>query len=236
MSNMSGVNDFLDESISLEGIYSECNEHLREQDRKRDQIIGFYGAIIGVIIGSINILVKINYIYIAYFVFILASWTLGFILINYMKWHTIYNYSAITLQNVMFFKQEKISQKFINRVYRTVLQRSGFSFKKYGGKTESKIFNLYLIVSSVNHFIFVYLIVVQTKKWGYIYVLGIVAIIATIFYIVYLNYIAYKTLSDVFNYENLEQVPSWSIDLFSCEEDLKKMLKDQELEYEESFE
>lgn len=217
--------DFVDESISLDGIYSECNEHLREQDRKRDQIIGFYGAIIGIIIGNIENILKIQHIYIMYTFFVIASWILASILMKYMYWHTIYNYSAITLQNIMFFKQTKIKQRVVNEIFYKLSEDENFNFRKYMEKTESKIINLYLMISSMNHFILAYLIAKQTKISFNI--LLIIAIVVTILYIIIVNYKGYKSLKNVFkSNQDYNKVPSWCINLYGREDFIKSRLKE----------
>ncbi|WP_052342629.1 NUDIX hydrolase [Bacillus sp. EB01] len=210
---------YLDENISLEVIYEQCNEHLREQDKKRDQLLAFYGTIIGLVIANIDKLAKVDFIEFLYIPFVFIGIMLAYVLVNYMKWHSVYNYSAITLQNLMFFKQKNISQPLVNKIYYQTMNQVKMNFHHYIKKTESRIFNIYILLSASNFFIYASLLL---NKHNYNkLVLLAAAVICAIVYIVYMNYKALQTLKDTFETPvNPDNCPSWVINLFTQEREI----------------
>lgn len=203
MINKSDILDdsYIDEAINLDGIYEQCNEHLREQDKKRDQLIVFYGAIIGIIVGNINELKTMSYIPLILTIFIVFSIVLGFIMLNYMKWHTLYNNSAITLQIIMGIREKEVNQKMIDKIFKEVSKKSKFKWSDYFKKTETKMLNLYLLVSSINFYLLFYTISEQFKN----NILGIFIMILpsvmAVIYIYVLNSCAMKILKKIFRGE-----------------------------------
>lgn len=228
MSSNSSLN-FIDDSISLEGVYEQCNEHLREQDRKRDQLIGFYGAIIGLLLSNLDKLIEIPSLHWIYLLFIFSSWMLGSILINYLKWHSIYNYSAITLQNLMFFKQENITQHMVNQIFYNISYAKNYNLRYYFKKTETKILNLYLFISCINHYIFVYLVITNIPSAStYYQLLIILATFVSLAYIFYINYLGYTSLKQILHrsekVDTNTPIPSWCINLYQYESQIKEQL------------
>lgn len=220
-------NKYIDDSINLEGIYEQCNEHLREQDRKRDQLLAFFGSVLGLILANIESLSKLKYIEFIYLWFILITFILAFVMINYMKWHSIYNYSAITLQNIMLFKHINITQNMVNAIYNKVSQNNNFNVKYYLNKTETKIFNVYLTISVTNIFIYVYFLSLKTTSslLHLIYIIG--AFVISFVYFFLMNIKAYNVLKCIFKPTNIDhtKVPSWIINLYDCEVYLCELLK-----------
>ena len=69
-------------------IYHECNEHLKESDKKRDQVIGFYIVLLGLLLSNYDKLV--NYRYLTLGIFGLMGIFLIAVVIQYRKWHISY--------------------------------------------------------------------------------------------------------------------------------------------------
>lgn len=232
-------NEFIDESINLDGIYEQCNEHLREQDKKRDQLLAFFGAVMGLVVANITALAKVNYIEFIYPFFIIAGWLLSDIMINYMKWHSIYNYSAITLQNLMFFKQKNVHQSMINKLYHRISRNKDFNINYYLRKAETKVFNIYTILSSINLFIYAYILSLKFPyKWfNRVYILC--ALLITIISIIIMNLKAYRVLNGIFKPkvqdDSLETL-SWCLNLYEHEDFLTKLLnEDTEHKYSNDY-
>ncbi|MCR6513742.1 MAG: hypothetical protein ACRC1T_18080 [Clostridium chrysemydis] len=209
---------YIDESIKLEGIYSECNEHLREQSSKRDQILAFYGAAMGFAIANLDNLKKIENISYVFVIISLSSLILAFVIKNYIFWHDVYVFSARTLQHIMFFDQGRITNNIIRKTYKNTL-RKNFGIKNYFGKTEVKMLNIYLLISSLNIYLIFYF---SDKLGGYF----IVAVCLNIAYITWININTFKMIEKNFvaydkesNHKENIFFP-WCIDLYSKEKDI----------------
>jgi hypothetical protein len=74
--------------ISETDIFHECNEHLKETDKKRDQVIGFYIVLIGLLLSNNEKLGNHPDLILGIFsllgIFIIA------VIIQYRKWHISY--------------------------------------------------------------------------------------------------------------------------------------------------
>jgi hypothetical protein len=82
------------DQISLTTIYVECNNHLREMDKLRDQLISFYLIVVGVFLAIVktNLLdefVKPTSLLLGAFGIIIS-----FAIIEFRIWHTRYSYTA----------------------------------------------------------------------------------------------------------------------------------------------
>jgi len=96
---------------NLRTIYSECNEHLRATDQKKNQVIYFYIIIIGAYYALPQYFTKdIHYtsnfgylalVIVGIFVILITTW--------YVVWHDVYVNTAIILQHLI------MNQKYINR-------------------------------------------------------------------------------------------------------------------------
>lgn len=92
--------------ISLETIYGECNNHLREMDKNRDQLTEFYLALIGVFSAAFftifpHLKKDDNSLIILLFTVGGLLFFIGLIVsrvtIEFRVWHTRYSYTAILL-------------------------------------------------------------------------------------------------------------------------------------------
>jgi hypothetical protein len=82
------------DQISLTTIYVECNNHLREMDKLRDQLISFYLIVVGAFLAIVktNLLddfVKPTSLLLSAFGIIIT-----FAIIEFRIWHTRYSYTA----------------------------------------------------------------------------------------------------------------------------------------------
>lgn len=74
----------------VEAVHSQCHEHLRDADKKRDEIIGFYAVVVGLLFASYE---KIDDSLRPLLVIVVAFVGLFVVLavLQYRKWHTIYS-------------------------------------------------------------------------------------------------------------------------------------------------
>ena len=86
-----------EDKITLQAIYTECNNHLRENDRKRDQLISFYLVPVGGLLALINSANNTSVHGLVIPASILLS-LLGIILIlnvtEHRLWHTRYSFTS----------------------------------------------------------------------------------------------------------------------------------------------
>jgi len=83
----------------LSQLYTQCHEHLRHADDKRDQLIGFYAVVIGLLFAgfekideSLKSLVTLAIGLLGFFVVVAV--------IHYRRWHTIYTSCFATIQHL----------------------------------------------------------------------------------------------------------------------------------------
>ena len=126
--------------------FTQCNEHLRETDKKRDQIVAFYGILIAAFLNSFDKIGGLKPL--VTLVLALTGLGIAMAVMNYRKWHLLYVQTASTLQ-YLSASQTPLSQQNINQAWnKFTLHR-----QKYGGpslnpfmSTEVAIFNVFLIV------------------------------------------------------------------------------------------
>ncbi len=143
----------LDKQLLVEQ-YRQCNEHLRESDRKRDVILGSY--------VTLSVLV---YTFAAqtpnsdYFRFVVVGLALlgivvGFLFTLYRGWHGLYVIQAIILQEILHKDRIDIGGKFVRKI--------DFAFN-YVTSIELLMFFVLHSVVFVNSFVGVYL--TQNSQW-----------------------------------------------------------------------
>jgi len=130
---------FLDEEenrsddFDLGIIYVQCNEHLRETDRKRDQILVFFATVTGLYISNydkLSSIVKIPDIILGLIVG-LIGFALSLILIEYRLWHLKYALASIVLQKLMFYDTKKLSREIVNKMLGLQIMRMPGRFTKH---------------------------------------------------------------------------------------------------------
>jgi hypothetical protein len=86
-----------EDKISFTIIYTECNNHLREQDKNRDQLISFYLVLVAAFLaGTNNQAIKHSVTLIGIFIFILGL-IVSKTIIEFRIWHTRYSYTSILI-------------------------------------------------------------------------------------------------------------------------------------------
>lgn len=102
--------DFLKEQ------YIQCNEHLRESDRKRDLLFGVYITITAAYFTFIkDVTGSIDSIYIIVGISLFGS-CLGVLFTLYRGWHGIYIITGIIIQNIMSNNKILITENFIKNI------------------------------------------------------------------------------------------------------------------------
>lgn len=76
-------------------MYKQCHDHLRETDKKRDQLLMFYAAVFTAFWGFLE-QATIEVVAVAWMLTVVGL-CLAVVLVKYRKWHIIYTKSAISL-------------------------------------------------------------------------------------------------------------------------------------------
>ncbi|MDP2683083.1 MAG: hypothetical protein Q8P28_09850 [Deltaproteobacteria bacterium] len=180
----------------LDEIYKQCHEHLKETDKKRDQILGFFAAVVVIFFSSLDKLGEVKDIFSV--ILIIFGVLLAIILIHYRKWHTIYVNSAIVLQNLILQGNDVIDKN-ISEVWETLIIKEDykrskktkcivFVLKRTLLNTEFTIFNAFLVIS----FLPLYILI---SKWTCLSSLSGL-IIALFLYILLFNLISWVILRE----------------------------------------
>jgi len=178
-------------SINIE-IYRQCHEHLKETDKKRDQILAFYAIIVGIFFGSLDKLKDFKDIFAI--VLALLGVLLAIVLIHYRKWHIVYVNSAIALQNLILCNKD-LTDTNIAEVWKKLYKKSKqekfkVKFKRTILSTEFTIFNIFLVISSPTIY---FAIKNKFICWSYLQsLLGFVVVL--ILYVLILNLIGWRLI------------------------------------------
>jgi hypothetical protein len=144
--------------MRLEQIYTECNNHLREIDKNRNQTINFYLVAIGAYIAFLdNFSQDIQLIMISLLLFILGV-IQALNLIDHRKWHTRYSFTARLLTVLSKNKPSNYTQ--VERKQRALkLKELGIHenkkflsrawLKSYLLGTEFKTYNAFLVIAFI---------------------------------------------------------------------------------------
>ena len=194
----------------LQVIYEQCNEHLREGDRKRDQILAFFTTLLGVFIGSSEQILKglgnqQGLLSLLHSVFFVAGCFLACVLIEYRIWHLKYTLAGQVIQKLMFMSQSTATKEDINRVL-----KDSFKYrptrKKLIKTTESMILNIFITVNFINVIYILYRGIQGTE--------GIMVIIILLgAYLYYFNERNYKSVLNFYEAVQKGQTPIWILDL-----------------------
>jgi len=200
--------DTIGDDFSFDTLYVQCNSHLLESDKKRDQILVLLASITGLYIGNLDRLKTM----LAFNVIAISMVAIGiifaFVVLEYRKWHIKYALACVVIQRLMFIENKTIDQKMITHILRSIVVTTtpiGL-FKT----TESWIFNLYVAINSINIYIF-----------GASYNFDVRIIYASIIiYFLLLNYIYYKSIRKLCDKEKILSSSIWIINLFGREKDI----------------
>ena len=108
-------------------IYHECNDHLKETDKKRDQVIGFYVVLIGLLLSNYDKLGKHRDLVLG--IFSLLSILIIAVIIQYRKWHISYVRASQTVTIYSKINNGNV-QKRIN-ITKNKIRPSGYMSKWY---------------------------------------------------------------------------------------------------------
>lgn len=180
----------------LDEIYKQCHEHLKETDKKRDQILGFFAIVVGIFFSSLDKLGEVKDIFSV--ILSIFGVLLAIILIHYRKWHTIYVNSAIVLQNLILQGKDVTNQN-ISEVWQTLIIGGDYQKSNYKDIIKSTIqstllsveflvFNAFLVAS----FLPIYIVL---NKWTCLSSLKR-PIIALILYLLLFNVISWAILRE----------------------------------------
>jgi len=105
---------------SLIELNNQCHEHLRESNRKKDAMLGFYLSatfiMFGLIGNSSNLFKTSIIMWVCFASVAIAGICLGAILTMYRGWHGLYIITSVVLQELITTEQQKISNKFISEI------------------------------------------------------------------------------------------------------------------------
>jgi hypothetical protein len=139
--------------MDIEKIYEECNEHLRETGRKRDQLMVFYSIIVGAYFASFNILADFNLQYPFIFGLILLGLIFSLTIIQYRKWHLRYGNTVNLLHSLDFSDKATLNtnmEKHLESIKKNYGINDHFSWgwlKYYLSGVEFLTFNGFLIIT-----------------------------------------------------------------------------------------
>ncbi len=140
----------------LELLYAEANEHLRENDKKRDQILIVIATLSGAIFGFYEKLkgLPLGYKITMVLLVLMLSIFEPFILITYRKWHIVYHLGAKVLQQIMYIGGERVSVQLIKRLLEDNIKKP--TLTRFITTTETMIYNLSLFMNISNVYILFY--------------------------------------------------------------------------------
>ncbi|MHC1749552.1 MAG: hypothetical protein AB9856_14870 [Cellulosilyticaceae bacterium] len=170
----------------LTEIYVQCNEHLRETDRKRDQIILFYTTLLGIFIGNTDKVLrsihgKEEILIIIYIIFFISGYVFINVILEYRLWHLKYKLSCQAIQKLMYIADEnedKINMQQVQNILKDGLNKSG---KKIRFKTtETMMLNLFATINFIS-LIYVYYNIMDENTRN--------TILLVIIYVVYMLWI-----------------------------------------------
>lgn len=171
--------------MDLKPIYQQCNDHLKETDKKRDQLLVFFGVVIGIYFTHLSKVTDLAFelsIIISLVGVLLAS-----VLIHYRKWHINYVNAAIVIQKLMFKDVANLRQDELDELWFNSIKPP--QIKKFLWSTESLIFNTYLVISfPIVHITIKNIILTDFLKtnWGF----GITLLV----YLIFFNWKSYQTI------------------------------------------
>jgi len=81
----------------VEAVHTQCHEHLRDADKKRDELIGFFAVVVGLLFATYE---KVDSTLRPLLAIVVALVGLFVVLtvLQYRKWHTIYTHCFKTLE------------------------------------------------------------------------------------------------------------------------------------------
>lgn len=167
-------------------LYEECNEHLREQDRKRDQTIAFFVALTGYFVAKESILSDNSSSWILYLLLFVVGIIIAFILVRYKSWHEKYVLASISISTVMFSNHEFSIEEF-NKIYIETQNKKHISFKNVFWSSESLILNVYLLMNGLN----LYFVLSHLFYTFYFILLFLVLIVI---YLIFFNIFIYNSM------------------------------------------
>lgn len=194
-------------NFNFDELYSNCNDHLMETDRKRDQILVLFVSITGLYIGNVNNLRNISGFNVLAICIVFAGIIFAQVVLNYRKWHLKYHLAAIVIQRLMLIDKESINQKMVTKVLRSIVDP--VTFKILFSSTESLIYNLYISINFIN--IYILLTIFNLEN--------LIIALSLIFYFILMNVFYYRSLKKLCDKKNIKSTSIWIINLFGKEED-----------------
>jgi ADP-ribose pyrophosphatase len=200
----------IDEDFSFNTLYNQCNSHLLESDKKRDQILILLASITGLYIGNLDKLRKMPGFAVLAICIVVMGIIFAFVVLEYRKWHVKYALACVVIQRLMFIKNNDIDQKKITEILRSIVVTATpiDLFKR----TESWIFNLYVAINFINIYILEASYNVNIK----------IIYLSIIIYFIVMNYIYYKAIRKLCDKEEIRSSNIWIINLFGKERDIKR--------------
>lgn len=208
MGNQEIIEYLIDDSFDFNTLYGQCNNHLIEADRKRDQVLILLASITGLYIGNINTLKAMPGFKVLAFSMVVMGIIFAFLVLEYRKWHIKYSLACLVIQRLMFIKNDIINQKIITKILREIVKTT--TFKYLITKTETWVFNLYVAINFLN----IYILEASFKISDYIIYSSL------IIYSIIFNYIYYKSIKKLCNKEKIKSSSIWIINLFGSHEDV----------------
>lgn len=204
------LNSEISNDFSFDTLYVQCNNHLLESDKKRDQILVLLVSITGLYIGNLNELKKMQGFPVLAISMVIMGIIFAFLVLDYRKWHIRYSLSCSVIQRLMFIENKIIDQKMITNILRSIVVTT--KPLKLFKKTESWIFNLYVAINFINIYI-----LEASYNFNTINIY-----LSILIYFVISNYIYYKAIRKLCDKGKILSSGIWIINLFGKEMDFQE--------------
>jgi hypothetical protein len=187
-------------------LYQQANEHLREQDRKRDQTIAFFAVITGYFSGS-EIFSGNRYSFIFNLLLFIIGVIILLILIRFKNWHEKYVISIVCISKAM--KLDDLSSNIFNDIYTDSISQKDIKFGSVFWSSESLVINLFVLVNSANLFFTIYNSLIGCIVIPLFVILSICSFVFT-------NIFVYSSMKKVYHSNNYNDI--WILRLWSKNE------------------
>lgn len=187
---------------------TDANEHLREQDRKRDQILAFFAALIGFVLTQYSELKERPLGHVIYLVMFVAGVLVSAITIRYKSWHEKYVIAAIVAYKMVNTVREDPSERdLLLKAYTQTVSEKGLGMKDIFVSSESLILNAFFLLNSINLFFFAFAAGWPSDPWS-----GSLAPMASVLYIAICNAWIVHSFREVYRTPNPSSI--WMLRIF----------------------
>lgn len=133
--------------------YKQCHEHVRDTDKKRDQVVALYGGVVGLLVTNFD---KIGEKHRS-LVFLgtgIAGILVSLIVMNYRKWHSIHLNSATVIDYLLRESKMPTAKAVEEAWYLLVKKRNLWQILNPFGSIDTAVFYFLTLVSLLPWYVF----------------------------------------------------------------------------------